>query len=147
MGSSGYIILFALFVLVIIPWITRQRKIAAVRHILNQKKQHKEDSVMKELAKQFSQIPEIGKFKAIKVPVVLDELKAKQAKATISIEPSVLPNDFRTRVLTFTLKSNSDKGIVQEMSPASGNKFSIESTLKNPQIIKIFTDFIKEAGI
>ena len=53
MGSSGYIILFALFVLVIIPWITRQRKIAAVRHILNQKKQHKEDSVMKELAKQF----------------------------------------------------------------------------------------------
>ena len=53
MGSSGYIILFALFVLVIIPWITRQRKIAAIRHILNQKKQHKEDSVMKELAKQF----------------------------------------------------------------------------------------------
>lgn len=101
----------------------------------------------KELAKQFSQIPEIGKFKAIKVPVVLDELKAKQAKATISIEPSVLPNDFRTRVLTFTLKSNSEKDIVQEMSPASGNKFSIESTLKNPQIIKIFTDFIKEAGI
>lgn len=101
----------------------------------------------KELARQFSQIPEIGKFKAIKVPVVLDELKTKQAKATISIEPSVLPDDFRTRVLTFTLKSNSEKGIVQEMSPASGNKFSIESTLKNPQIIKVFTDFIKEAGL
>ena len=101
----------------------------------------------KELARQFSQIPEIGKFKAIKVPVVLDELKTKQAKATISIEPSVLPDDFRTRVLTFTLKSNSEKGIVQEMSPASGNKFSIESTLKNPQIIKIFTNFIKEAGL
>ena len=101
----------------------------------------------KELARQFSQIPEIGKFKAIKVPVVLDELKTKQAKATISIEPSVLPDDFRTRVLTFTLKSNSEKGIVQEMSPASGNKFSIESTLKNPQIVKIFTDFIKEAGL
>lgn len=101
----------------------------------------------KELARQFSQIPEIGKFKAIKVPVVLDELKTKQAKATISIEPSVLPDDFRTRVLTFTLKSNSEKDIVQEMSPASGNKFSIESTLKNPQIIKIFTDFIKEAGL
>ena len=101
----------------------------------------------KELARQFSQIPEIGKFKAIKVPVVLDELKTKQAKATISIEPSVLPDDFRTRVLTFTLKSSSEKGIVQEMSPASGNKFSIESTLKNPQIIKVFTDFIKEAGM
>lgn len=101
----------------------------------------------KELAKQFAQIPEIGKFKPIKVPVVLDELKAHQAKATISIEPSVLPHDFRTRVLTFSLKTNSDKGLVHEMSPASGNKFSIESTLKNPRIIKIFTDFVKAAGL
>lgn len=99
----------------------------------------------KELAKQFAQIPEIGKFKAIKVPVVIDELKAKQAKATISIEPSVLPQDYRTRVLTFTYKSNCDKGITLEMSPASGNKISIESTLRNPQIVKIFTDFIKQA--
>ena len=101
----------------------------------------------KELARQFTNIPEIGKFKAIKVSVALDELKAKQAKASISIEPSVLPDDFRTRVLTFTLKTNSSKDYLQEMSPASGNKFSIESTLKNPQIIKIFTNFLKEAGI
>lgn len=100
----------------------------------------------KELARQFAQVPEIGKFKTIKVPVVLDELKKQQAKATISIEPSVLPHDFRTRVLTFSLKTNSEKDLVHEMSPASGNKFSIESTLKNPKIIKLFTDFIKTAG-
>lgn len=100
-------------------------------------------NAFKELARQFAQIPEIGKFKPIKVPVALDELKAQQAKANISIEPSVLPHDFRTRVLTFSVKTNSDKGLVHEMSPASGNKFSIESTLKNPKIIKMFMDFIK----
>ena len=51
--DSLYIILFALLVLVIIPMILRQRKIAAVRHILNRKKQNKENFYMKELAKQF----------------------------------------------------------------------------------------------
>ena len=51
--DSTYLILLALLFLVIIPWITRQRKVAAVRQILNQKKQSKENHVMKELAKQF----------------------------------------------------------------------------------------------
>ena len=48
-----YIIWVALFLLVIIPWIRRRRKIAAVGHILNQKKQNKENHVMKELAEKF----------------------------------------------------------------------------------------------
>ena len=48
-----YLILLALFLLVIIPQILRRRRIAAVRHILNQKMQNKENSVMKELAKRF----------------------------------------------------------------------------------------------
>ena len=51
--DSLYLILLALFLLVIIPWIMRQRRLAAVRHILNQKKQNKETSEMKELAKRF----------------------------------------------------------------------------------------------
>ena len=51
--DSLYLILLALFLLVIIPWIMRQRRLAAVRHILNQKKQNKENSEMKELAKRF----------------------------------------------------------------------------------------------
>ena len=50
--DSSYIILFVLLFLVILPWIARQRKIAAVRHILNRKKQNKENLHMKELAKQ-----------------------------------------------------------------------------------------------
>ena len=51
--DSLYLILLALFLLVIIPWIMRQRRLAAVRHILNQKKQNKENSEMKELEKRF----------------------------------------------------------------------------------------------
>lgn len=50
--DSLYIILFVLLVLVIIPQIARQRRIGAVRHILN-RKQNKENLNMKELAKQF----------------------------------------------------------------------------------------------
>ena len=53
MNGNTYLILLALFLLVIIPWIMRQRRLAAVRHILNQKKQNKENSEMKELAKRF----------------------------------------------------------------------------------------------
>ena len=52
MNGNTYLILLAVFLLVIIPWITRRRRLAAVRHILNQKKQNKENNVMKELAKQ-----------------------------------------------------------------------------------------------
>ena len=48
-----YTILVALFLLVIIPRIRRRRKIAAVRHILNRKKQNKENIFMKELAQKF----------------------------------------------------------------------------------------------
>ncbi len=48
-----FIIIFALYILVIVPWMTRQRKVAAVRHVLYRKKQNKENSEMKELAKRF----------------------------------------------------------------------------------------------
>lgn len=51
--DSHYIFLLALIILVIIPWITRQRRLAAVGQFLNRKKQNKENSAMKELAKQF----------------------------------------------------------------------------------------------
>lgn len=53
MNGNTYLILPAVFLLVIIPWIIRRRKLAAVRHILNQKKLNKENGVMKELAKRF----------------------------------------------------------------------------------------------
>ena len=48
-----YVILIALFLLVFIPWIMQRRKIVAVSHILNRKKQNKEIEFMKELAQKF----------------------------------------------------------------------------------------------
>lgn len=47
------LILLALFLLVIIPWITRRRRMAAIRQFLNRKRQNKENDEMKELAKRF----------------------------------------------------------------------------------------------
>ncbi len=51
--DSLYLILLAVFLLVIIPRIMQRKRLAAIRHILNQKKLNKENNVMKELAKRF----------------------------------------------------------------------------------------------
>ena len=53
MNGNTYLILLVLLLLVIIPRMKRRRRLAAVRHILNQKKLNKENSEMKELAKRF----------------------------------------------------------------------------------------------
>lgn len=50
--DGQYLILLVLL-LVIIPWISRRRSLAAVKHIMNRKKQTGEKNPMKELAKQF----------------------------------------------------------------------------------------------
>ena len=51
--DSLYLILLALFLLVIIPRIMQRRRLAAIRHILNRKMRNKENIEMKELAKRF----------------------------------------------------------------------------------------------
>lgn len=51
--DSYYIILFIIVFLVILPRIARRRRLAAVTHILNRKKQNKGHCVMNELAKRF----------------------------------------------------------------------------------------------
>lgn len=51
--NGRYLILLALLLLVIIPWITRRRRMAAIRQFLNRKRQNKENDEMKELAKRF----------------------------------------------------------------------------------------------
>ena len=48
-----YVILIALFLLVVVPWMARVRKLAAVTRILNRKRQNKEKNIMKELAQKF----------------------------------------------------------------------------------------------
>ena len=51
--DSLYLILLALFLLVIIPRIMQRRRLAAIRHILNRKMRNQETIEMKELAKRF----------------------------------------------------------------------------------------------
>lgn len=51
--NGSTLIVLALFLLVIIPWITRRRRMAAIRQLLNRKRQNKENDEMKELAKRF----------------------------------------------------------------------------------------------
>lgn len=51
--NGSTLIVLALFLLVIIPWITRRRRMAAIRQFLNRKRQNKENDEMKELAKRF----------------------------------------------------------------------------------------------
>ena len=48
MNGSTYLILLAVFLFVIIPWITRRRKLAAIRHILNRKMRNKENIIGEE---------------------------------------------------------------------------------------------------
>lgn len=50
---ESWIIWFVLFVAVILPMITRRKRVAAIGHILAKKKHQKESDAMKELAKQF----------------------------------------------------------------------------------------------
>ena len=51
--ESFSLILIAFFLLVILPLISRRKKLAAIRQILKRKKQNKENIVMKELAQRF----------------------------------------------------------------------------------------------
>lgn len=51
--NGRYLILLALLLLVIIPWITRRRRMAAIKQFLDRKRQNKENDEMKELAKRF----------------------------------------------------------------------------------------------
>lgn len=108
-----FIIIFALFFLVIIPWITQQRRIAAVRHVLKRKKQMKENSYMKELAKQF-----IGKD-CIVYTVTSNEANIQGVIKEIddggmlieknSGEKEIINIDFVTRIREYPRKKNGKK--------------------------------------
>lgn len=50
---DSYMVPLAVVIFAIILWMALQRRAAAVRHILNMKKHSRENSAMKELAKQF----------------------------------------------------------------------------------------------
>ena len=103
------------------------------------------EAAFKELFQKFSQIPEIGRFKPVKVNIENPVPGSYIKKSAIVVEPLADKNDFRTRVLTFVAQSPYNKETTFAISPANGNKFSIDSTLKNPKIKTLFKNFIKMA--
>lgn len=108
MNGNTYLILLAVFLLVIIPWITRRRKLAAVRHILNQKKQNKENREMKELAKRF-----IGEECIIYTITSNDGSVRGMVIEKKTGELEIINLDFVTRIREYPRKKNGrKKGVV-----------------------------------
>ena len=108
MNGNTYLILLAVFLLVIIPWITRRRKLAAVRHILNQKKQNKENREMKELAKRF-----IGEACIIYTITSNDGSVRGMVIEKKTGELEIINLDFVTRIREYPRKKNGrKKGVV-----------------------------------
>ncbi len=105
------------------------------------------DAALKQLREKFSQIVEIGKFKPIKADIEEPMKDSAIKKASIVIEPLADKRDFRTRTISFVAYSPFEEGKVHDVTIANGNKFSIESALKNPQIKTAFKEFIKKAEI
>ena len=111
--DSLYLILLALFLLVIIPWIMRQRRLAAVRHILNQKKQNKENSEMKELAKRligedciiYTITSESGSIQGVLKEVEDGGLVIEKTTG----ETEIVNLDFVTRIREYPRKKNGKK--------------------------------------
>ena len=108
-----FIAIFALFVLVIIPLTMRQIRIAAVRHVLNRKKQNKENLDMKELAKQF-----IGKDCIVYTVTSNDASIQGTIKEIVdggmiieknSGEKEIINLDFVTRIREYPRKKNGKK--------------------------------------
>ena len=108
MNGNTYLILLAVFLFVIIPWITRRRKLAAVRHILNQKKQNKENREMKELAKRF-----IGEECIIYTITSNDGSVRGMVIEKKTGELEIINLDFVTRIREYPRKKNGrKKGVV-----------------------------------
>lgn len=103
------------------------------------------ETALKELLYKFSNIVEIGKFKPIKTDIQNPLKDSVIQKASIVIEPLADKNDFRTRTISFIAYSPFDSDKIHEITIATGNKFAIESALKNTATKAAFKNFIKSA--
>lgn len=102
-------------------------------------------SVFKELANKFKETNEIGRFEKIKAEILEPLKDSTIKKAYVVVEPTANKNDFRTRVLSFISVSPVNENIKYSVCQASGNKFAIDSVLKNPSTISAFKNFIKDS--
>lgn len=110
-----------------------------------QNKQSTIETALKNLLTQFQKINEIGKFQPIIVDLENPVKNSTIKKAKMVIEPTVSTNDYRTRILSFVAESPANEQTKNAMTLATGNKFSIESVLKNPKTKTAFKNFILES--
>lgn len=102
-------------------------------------------AAFKELAEQFKTVNEIGRFEKIKIIVSKPLKDSSIDKAYLILEPSANKGDFRTRVLSFVAFSPESETIKRSVCQATGNKFAIDSVLKNSSTITAFKNFIKDS--
>ena len=102
-------------------------------------------SAIGEILSLFQKTNEVGRIDKPIIVSILKPLKdSKISEAKIKIESPKVKSDFRSRVLSFIAESEEFKGGTSVVI-ANGNKFAIESTLKNPSTVMEFKKFIKEA--
>lgn len=100
---------------------------------------------IKRMKERFGTITEIGKFEKIKIEVNSPLKDSIIEKSFLILEPSAIKGDFRTRVLSFVACSPYDSGVKRSVTQATGNKFAIDSVLKNRSTVSAFKEFIKES--
>ncbi len=102
-------------------------------------------SAIGEILSLFQKTNEVGRIDKPIIVSILKPLKdSKISEAKIKIESPKVKSDFRSRVLSFIAESEEFNGGTSVVI-ANGNKFAIESTLKNPSTVMEFKKFIKEA--
>lgn len=104
-------------------------------------------AAFKELAEQFKAINEIGRFEKIKIIISKPLKNSSIDKAYLILEPSANKGDFRTRVLSFVAFSPESETVKRSICQATGNKFAIDSVLKNSSTITAFKNFIKDSEL
>ncbi len=99
----------------------------------------------KNLFEEFKKVPEIGKFKEIKVKIHEPLKDCSINDSFLILRPLADKNDFRTRVLSYGAVSPLDSSITREIGYISGNKIAMDSALKDKARISEFKSFLKES--
>ncbi len=100
---------------------------------------------VKKILNMFEKTNEIGRIDEPIIVKILNPLKdSKISEAKLKIESPRIKDDYRSRVLSMIAESEELGGGISVVL-ANGTKFAIESTLKNPNTIEQFKNFIRQA--
>lgn len=104
-------------------------------------------NAVKELAKMFNEVTEIGRFEKIRVEIPEPLKNCSVNKASIIIEPSANPHDFRTRVISFIAYSPDNPNVKNSVMEKKGIKRDIDKLLNEDKaaLIADFKAFLKKS--